>query len=130
MSNTILDLVVGPVSNILDKFIADKDLKAKLQHELKTELHRANLAQIEVNKMEAQSRHWFVASWRPCVGWICALALGYHFIISPITIFALSVSGLSYDIPEFDMNSLMTILLGMLGLGGLRSYEKKNNLTK
>tara|TARA_A100001391_G_scaffold198307_1_gene179743 strand:+ start:934 stop:1326 length:393 start_codon:yes stop_codon:yes gene_type:complete len=130
MSNTILDLVVGPVSNILDKFIADKDLKAKLQHELKTELHRANLAQIEVNKMEALSRHWFVASWRPCVGWICALALGYHFIISPITIFALSVSGLSYDIPEFDMNSLMTILLGMLGLGGLRSYEKKNNLTK
>tara|TARA_R100001086_G_scaffold227718_1_gene146895 strand:+ start:5807 stop:6199 length:393 start_codon:yes stop_codon:yes gene_type:complete len=130
MSNTILDLVVGPVSNILDKFIADKDLKAKLQHELKTELHRANLAQIEVNKMEAQSRHWFVASWRPCVGWICAVSLGYHFIISPITIFALSVSGLSYDIPEFDMNSLMTILLGMLGLGGLRSYEKKNNLTK
>lgn len=130
MSNTILDLVVGPVSNILDKFIADKDLKAKLQHELKTELHRANLAQIEVNKMEAQSRHWFVASWRPCVGWICAISLGYHFIISPITIFALSVSGLSYDIPEFDMNSLMTILLGMLGLGGLRSYEKKNNLTK
>jgi len=130
MSNTILDLVVGPVSNILDKFIADKDLKAKLQHELKTELHRANLAQIEVNKMEAQSRHWFVASWRPCVGWICAISLGYHFIISPITIFALSVSGLSYDIPEFDMNSLLTILLGMLGLGGLRSYEKKNNLTK
>ena len=130
MSNTILDLVVGPVSNILDKFIADKDLKAKLQHELKTELHRANLAQIEVNKMEAQSRHWFVASWRPCVGWICAVSLGYPFIISPITIFALSVSGLSYDIPEFDMNSLMTILLGMLGLGGLRSYEKKNNLTK
>jgi hypothetical protein len=130
MSNKLIDLVSVPITNILDKFVVDKDLKAKLQHELKTELHRANLAQIEVNKMEAQSRHWFVASWRPCVGWICALALGYHFIISPIAVFSLSVAGLSYDIPEFDMSSLMTILLGMLGLGGLRSYEKKNNLTK
>tara|TARA_R100000388_G_scaffold35253_1_gene27392 strand:- start:954 stop:1346 length:393 start_codon:yes stop_codon:yes gene_type:complete len=130
MSKTVLDLVVGPVSNILDKFIADKDLKAKLEHELKTELHRANLAQIEVNKMEAQSRHWFVASWRPCVGWICAIALGYHFIIAPITIFALSISGLSYDLPEFDMNSLMTILMGMLGLGGLRTWEKSKGVTK
>ena len=88
------------------------------------------MAQIEVNKMEAQSRHWFVASWRPCVGWICAFALGYHFIISPIAVFALSVAGVAYDLPEFDMSSLMTILLGMLGLGGLRTYEKKQNITK
>tara|TARA_Y100001938_G_C8048002_1_gene410061 strand:- start:973 stop:1362 length:390 start_codon:yes stop_codon:yes gene_type:complete len=126
----LLDVVIGPVSNILDKFIADKDLKAKLEHELKTELHRANLAQIEVNKMEAQSRHWFVASWRPCIGWICAIALGYHFIVAPITIFALSIAGLSYNIPEFDMNSLMTILMGMLGLGGLRTWEKSKGVTK
>lgn len=130
MSSKLIELVSGPVTSILDKFVADKDLKAKLEHELKTELHKANMAQIEVNKMEAQSRHWFVASWRPCVGWICAFALGYHFIISPITIFALSVAGLSYDLPEFDMSSLMTILLGMLGLGGLRTYEKKQGITK
>lgn len=130
MSNKLIDLVSGPITNILDKFIVDKDLKAKLEHELKTELHKANLAQIEVNKMEAQSRHWFVASWRPCVGWICAIALGYHFIISPITVFALSIAGLSYNLPEFDMNSLMTILMGMLGLGGLRTWEKSKGITK
>ena len=53
MSNKLIDLVSGPITNILDKFIVDKDLKAKLEHELKTELHKANLAQIEVNKMEA-----------------------------------------------------------------------------
>jgi hypothetical protein len=126
----LLDVVIGPVSTILDKFVVDKDLRLKLEHELRTELHRANLAQIEINKEEAKSRHWFVASWRPCVGWICALALGYHFIVSPITIFALSIAGLQYDLPVFDMNSLMTILMGMLGLGGLRTYEKKQGLTK
>ena len=126
----LLDVVIGPVSTILDKFVVDKDLRLKLEPELRTELHRANLAQIEINKEEAKSRHWFVASWRPCVGWICALALGYHFIVSPITIFALSIAGLQYDLPVFDMNSLMTILMGMLGLGGLRTYEKKQGLTK
>jgi len=126
----MIDKLIEPVSKILDKFVADKDLKAKLEHEIKTELHKANMAQIEVNKIEAQSKHWFVAGWRPCVGWICAFALAYHFILQPFAIFAISLAGLSYDLPEFDMNSLMTILLGMLGLGGLRTYEKKQGVTK
>ena len=129
MSDLLTNLI-APVSGILDKFVADKDLKAKLEHEIKTELHKANMAQIEVNKIEAQSKHWFVAGWRPCVGWICAFALGYHFILQPFAIFAISLAGFSYDLPEFDMNSLMTILLGMLGLGGLRTYEKKQGVSK
>ena len=75
----MIEKVLDSVSSVVGKLVPDADLKAKLEHELKTELHKANMAQIEVNKMEAQSRHWFVASWRPCVGWICAfaLALGY-----------------------------------------------------
>ena len=129
MSNFLNNLIV-PVSGILDKFVADKDLKAKLEHELKTELHKANMAQIEVNKIEAQSKHWFVAGWRPCVGWICAFALAYHFILQPFAIFAISLAGFSYDLPEFDMNSLMTILMGMLGLGGLRTFEKSKGVSK
>ena len=129
MSDLLTNLI-APVSGILDKFVADKDLKAKLEHEIKTELHKANMAQIEVNKIEAQSKHWFVAGWRPCVGWICAFALAYHFILQPFAVFAISLAGLSYDLPEFDMNSLMTILLGMLGLGGLRTYEKKQGVSK
>ena len=98
MSN-LLNNLIGPVSGILDKFVADKDLKAKLEHEIKTELHKANMAQIEVNKIEAQSKHWFVAGWRPCVGWICAFALAYHFILQPFAILAISLAGLSYNLP-------------------------------
>ena len=88
------------------------------------------MAQIELNKVEAGHRSIFVAGWRPFLGWCLSFAMAYHFILQPIAVFAISVAGLSYDLPEFDMNSLMTVLLGMLGLGGMRTYEKSKGLTK
>ena len=126
----MIDKLIQPVSHILDKFIADKDLKLKLQHELNQELHKANMAQIEVNKVEAQHRTVFVAGWRPFTGWICASALAYHFIIEPILIFALATQNIQLTLPTFDMGSLLTVLMGMLGLGGLRTYEKTKGITK
>ena len=126
----MIDKLIEPVSHILDKFIADKDLKLKLQHELNQELHKANMAQIEVNKVEAQHRTVFVAGWRPFTGWICASALAYHFIIEPILIFALPLQNIQLTLPTFDMGSLLTVLMGMLGLGGLRTYEKAKGITK
>ncbi len=88
------------------------------------------MAQIEVNKIEAGHRSIFVAGWRPFLGWCLSFAMAYHFILQPIAIFSISVAGLSYDLPQFDMSSLMTVLLGMLGLGGMRTYEKSKGLTK
>ncbi len=126
----MIDKLIEPVSQILDKFIADKDLKLKLQHELNQELHKANMAQIEVNKVEAQHRTVFVAGWRPFTGWICASALAYHFIIEPILIFGLALQNIQLTLPTFDMGSLLTVLMGMLGLGGLRTYEKAKGITK
>tara|TARA_X000001382_G_scaffold129033_1_gene120087 strand:+ start:652 stop:1038 length:387 start_codon:yes stop_codon:yes gene_type:complete len=126
----VIEKLIDPVSTILDKFVVDKDLKQKLEHELKTELHKANMAQIEVNKIEAGHRSIFVAGWRPFLGWCLSFAMAYHFILQPIAIFSISVAGLSYDLPQFDMSSLMTVLLGMLGLGGMRTYEKSKGLTK
>ena len=122
--------LINPVSKILDKLVVDKDLKVKLEHEIKTEIQRANLAQIDVNKAEAQHRSIFVACWRPFIGWICAVAMGYHFVLQPIIVFVLSANGVNYDLPEFDMGSLMTIVLGILGLGGMRSWEKAKGITK
>jgi|TARA_R110002124_G_scaffold98234_1_gene243564 hypothetical protein len=122
--------LINPVSKILDKLVVDKDLKVKLEHEIKTEIQRANLAQIDVNKAEAQHRSIFVAGWRPFIGWICAVAMGYHFVLQPIIVFVLSANGVNYDLPEFDMGSLMTIVMGILGLGGMRSFEKYKGITK
>jgi len=122
--------LINPVSKILDKLVVDKDLKVKLEHEIKTEIQRANLAQIDVNKAEAQHRSIFVAGWRPFIAWNCGIAISYHFLLQPIIVFVLSANGITYDLPEFDMGSLMTIVLGILGLGGMRSYEKTKGLTK
>jgi len=73
----------------------------------------------------------FKGGWRPAVGWICAIAFGYHFVLQPLLVFVLTASGVDLpDLPEFDMSTLLTVLGGMLGIGGLRSYEKTKNLTK
>tara|TARA_R100000315_G_C5173288_1_gene100123 strand:+ start:132 stop:524 length:393 start_codon:yes stop_codon:yes gene_type:complete len=126
--------LIGPVAGLLSEFIEDKDQKNKLAHEIATmaekQSHEIAKAQIEVNKEEAKSRSWWIAGWRPACGWICTLAMGYHFIIQPFLIFFLALFGMKMDLPSFDMDTLMTVLLGMLGLGGLRSFEKHKKLTK
>ena len=132
---SLITSLVGPVTGLLDKFIEDKDQKSALAHEIATmgEKHaqEAMLAQLEINKAEAASGSLFKGGWRPFVGWICGFALLYHFILSPLIIFIVTLTGATIPpLPEFDMGSLMTVLLGMLGLGGLRSFEKYKGLTK
>jgi hypothetical protein len=82
--------------------------------------------QSEINKMEAQHRSVFVAGWRPFIGWICGLALAYNFIIRDV------IAWISPDAmpPAIQIDQLITILLGMLGLGGLRTFEKIKDKTK
>ena len=130
----MLTALIGPVTSLLDKFIEDKDQKNKLAHEIATmadkQAHEIAKAQMDINKEEAKSRHWWIAGWRPATGWICALAMGYHFIIQPFLIFFLALFGMKMDLPSFDMDTLMTVLLGMLGLGTLRTVEKSKKLTK
>ena len=130
MSDPITQSVVGIAGNVLNKFVADKNLKMQLEHELKTQLQTANLAQIEVNKIEAASTSWFVAGWRPSVGWVCSLAMLYQFIIPPLVQYLLTLFGVQAALPEFDFSQLSTILMAMLGMAGLRTYEKKEKVTK
>ena len=132
---SLVSSLIGPVTGILDKVIEDKDQKAKLAHELATMAdkfsHEQQLAQIEVNKAEAASGSLFKGGWRPCVGWICAIAFAYHFIVKDLIIFGASFAGADLpELPEFEMGTLLTVLGGMLGIGGLRSYEKTKGLTK
>ena len=126
----MIDKLIGPVSDIVNKLVPDKDLQAKLNHELKTELHKANMAQVEINKIEAGHKSIFVSGWRPFVGWTCGIAMLYHFLLQPIIIFSLSAFGISFVLPSFDMGSLMTVLMGMLGLGGLRTFEKTKGIAR
>ncbi len=83
--------------------------------------------QTKINEIEAGHRTVFVAGWRPFVGWVCGFALAYNFIIRDLFIWALQPEDVP---PALAMEHLMTVLLGMLGLGGLRTYEKINDKTK
>ena len=132
---SLVSSLIGPVTGILDKVIEDKDQKAKLAHELATMAdklsHEQQLAQIEVNKAEAASGSLFKGGWRPFIGWVCGVAFCYHFVVQPVIIFVVAVAGVTIpDLPEFQMNTLLTVLGGMLGIGGLRTYEKQKGLTK
>ena len=131
----MIQALIGPVTGLLDKFIEDKDQKNALAHEIATlaqkQAHEAQLAQVEVNKQEAQHRSIFVAGWRPFVGWVCGIALAYHFVLAPIILFSVSITGIQIpELPSFNMETLTTVLLGMLGLGGLRSFEKYKGVSK
>ena len=97
------------------------------------ENHAQELAkgQIEINKAEASHKSIFVAGWRPFIGWTCGIALCWHFVLAPVTIFVCAYLAVEIpNLPTFDMGSLMTVLMGMLGLGTLRTYEKQKGLTK
>lgn len=131
----MIQALIGPVTGLLDKFIEDKDAKNAMAHEIATmaerAAHEAAMAQVEVNKAEAQHRSIFVAGWRPFIGWTCGVALAYHFVLAPLIVFGVAWYGAEIpEIPTFDMDSLMTVLLGMLGLGGMRTFEKAKGITK
>ena len=131
----MLELLIAPISGILNKFIPDADTRAKLSYELATlsQKHAQELAkgQIEINKTEAAHRSVFVSGWRPFLGWCLSFAMAWHFVIAPMTMFVCAYLKVEIPVlPVFDMDSLMTVLLGMLGLGGLRTAEKIKGITK
>lgn len=120
----LLTNLIGPVTGLLDKFIEDKDQKNALAHEISTmaakQGHELALAQIEVLKADAKG-NWFQSSWRPLIGWICGLSLGINYMVSPIA------HGFGITIPQADMSVMMPLMFGMLGIGGMRSYDKMKN---
>lgn len=131
----MIDKLINPISSLLDKFVPDATERQKLAHEIATmaekNVHEISMAQIEVNKTEAASSSIFKGGWRPFIGWVCGVAFAYHFVLQPFLIFVLTTLGQPVPyLPEFDMASLMTVLGGLLGLGGLRTFEKYKGVTK
>ena len=127
----MIDKLIGPVTGLLDKFIEDKDQKARLAHDLATmaDNHAQELAkaQLEVNKVEAAHHSLFVSGWRPAVGWTCALGMFGNFITIPFANFVLALLKIDIVIPLVPLETMMPVLMGMLGLGAMRSYEKSKD---
>lgn len=131
---SIIASLIGPVTGLLDKFIEDKDTKNALAFELSTmaERHAQELAkaQLEVNKTEAAHKSLFVAGWRPAVGWVCVLGMAANFMVIPLANFALALAKSEVVVPILDLTQMMPVLMGMLGFGAMRSYEKKHSVQR
>ena len=128
-------LLGGSVDKIVDRLIPDvnarKEAKEELNKALVDTANAALIAQIEVNKVEASNPSVFVSGWRPFCGWICGTALAYNFIAQPILVYALVIYNPFLEAPPaIDLAPLMTVLMGMLGLGGLRTYEKTQGVAR
>ena len=123
----MLAQLIAPISGLLDKFVEDKDQKNALAHELATmaDNHAQELAkgQLAVNGVEAAHKSLFVAGWRPFVGWVSGIGLAYNVIISQIL-------GIWFEVPTVDPSLLTPVLMGMLGMGAMRSYEKTKSVAR
>ena len=134
--------LIPAISGLLDKIIPDPQMREQakielLKSERASDIEELRMAlsadqmQADINKTEAASLNIFVSGWRPFIGWVCGIAFAYHFILQPILAFIIAnANGGKVELPNFDMQELSTVLMGILGLGGLRTLEKIKNISK
>jgi len=115
------------IGKVLDKIIPDKNARQAAQLALEAADQKGELdlllGQLEVNKVEAASNSLFVAGWRPFIGWVCGVGLMYNVLLSPFL-------DIWFDMPTVDPALLYPVLMGMLGLGGMRSFEKLKGVSR
>ena len=121
----------GVVKPILDKIVPDAKDRLEAEQVITKGLMALDLGQMEVNKVEAASPSLFVAGWRPAIGWICAAAYGWNFVVQPLLVFSLLACGVALPpLPRMDASELSIVLMGMLGLGSMRSFDKQAGTSK
>ena len=111
----------------LEKWIPDANTREEAALKVAVMVHQGNMAQIEVNKVEAASNNLFVAGWRPAIGWICGAGYAYAFVLQPFLVFiitALQIPLNTAQLPVLDMGEMSLMLANLLGFGALRTYEK------
>jgi hypothetical protein len=120
--------VKGLFSGLDSLFTSDEEREnaRRLLSEIEQKPH---LLQAEITLQEAKHRSVFVAGWRPCIGWVCAAGLGYQFLILPFAGLISAYLAPEAALPSLEVGQLMTLVLSLLGLGGLRTFEKKTGVS-
>jgi hypothetical protein len=128
----LLDSILGIGEKLIDKLIPDPKAKAEALFKLKELEQSGDLTvianQVEIAKLEAQNPSLFVSGWRPFVGWVCASGFAMQFVLLPLLVGISAFFGHHIVVPELDLSVMVPMLLGMLGLGGLRTVEKLNGV--
>tara|TARA_R100001086_G_scaffold209297_1_gene125048 strand:+ start:1695 stop:2102 length:408 start_codon:yes stop_codon:yes gene_type:complete len=135
MIQALIPSILPAVTDVIGRFLPeDKEAKAKAEREIEakltTHLAKIDLAQLDINKTEAAHRSVFVSGWRPFIGWSCGVALAWSYVVTPILTFVLAQTGYLVELPSMNLGEMMPVLMGMLGLGGLRTFEKFKKVSK
>ena len=130
MGIPIIGDLIKTVGGLAGKFIKDKDKLAEFEHEMEMSLHNSDLAQIAVNAEQAKHPSMFVAGGRPAVMWVCVFGLALNYVILPIASWACAIWLPAIILPTLDITELNTLLYGLLGMGALRSYDKKQGTAR
>lgn len=130
MFGDLIAKALGPIMDGVLRFIPDKNERARAKEQMESQMLTAMTSlvqgQIAINMKEAEHGSVFVAGWRPFIGWTCGVGLAWSFVLSPFVTWIAFMYGVDIEgIPVLDIGPLMTLVLGMLGLGGLRTYEKR-----
>jgi hypothetical protein len=130
----VITALLPALGTLIDRLIPDRAAaeraKAEMEQQLVTAANQAALAQVEVNKIEAAHSSVFVAGWRPAIGWVCAAGLAWAFVLAPIASWALVVLGIKAELPAIHTDYLLELVLAMLGIGGLRTFEKLRGVAR
>ena len=130
----LVTALLPALGTLIDRLIPDRAAAEKAKAEMEAELIRAGneaaLAQVEVNKVEAGHSSVFVAGWRPSIGWVCAAGLAWAFVVAPVASWALMVMGVKAELPAIQFDHLFELVLAMLGIGGLRTFEKLRGVAR
>jgi len=119
-----IDDAIGAGLKIINKFIPDPAEKIKAEEALRSALAEWDKGQLQVNAAEAASGSVFVGGWRPAIGWACALALWFQYVATPLILWVAELAGYKLPVPPVLDAVLWELMFGMLGMGGLRTYEK------
>jgi hypothetical protein len=122
--------IANGVADVIDRFVETDDEKQAAKILLEKMKQEPDKWQTEINRVSASHKSIFVAGWRPFIGWLCGVSIGCKFIFIPITDVILKSFGIIIIMPNIQTGELFTLLCGMLGMSGLRTFEKSKGLTK
>jgi hypothetical protein len=130
----LIPALLPALRTLIDRLIPDKAEAEKARNQLEAQLvtaaNAAAMAQVEVNKVEAAHSSVFVAGWRPSIGWVCAAGLAWAFVVAPVASWAMLVLGIKAELPAIQFDHLFELVLAMLGIGGLRTFEKLRGVAR
>jgi len=131
----LITTLLPSIMDVAGRFLPeDKEKRAAAEREIEAKLTESlaniDLANLKINEADAKSGNWFQSGWRPFIGWSCGFALADTYVMQPILTFGLAQAGYLIDLPAVNLGEMMPVLMGMLGLGGLRTFEKVKGINK